>query len=162
MTPPIMVVRGKNLPNEPSKRLYSYVFGIVIFVTYFCLVTRIITNEGYRAQDFELHLRLTQEILSGKSRWEVEGTTNPPLLYMAALSMRAFGELWGIKIAAMLLALLNLVGLYLLSKLVRPLLSDSWKLWFVAFTATLPAYVITSVVYAPDALTIFPCLDIAH
>jgi 4-amino-4-deoxy-L-arabinose transferase-like glycosyltransferase len=159
-----MVMRGV-LPNDPSKRFYSYVFGIVVVFCYLWLAIHIVMNGGYQAQDNGLWFKFSREILFGTSSWVFNPSlseipvTNPPLLYiLGAISTRTFGDPYGFKIVAMLLALLNLASLYLLWRLVRPVLSDSWNLWFVAFMATLPAYVITSVVYAPDALTILPFL----
>src|SRR5262249_6132763 len=82
---------------------------------------------GYAAQDFSIHVDFARELLSGKAPWDLKPVTNPPLLYiLGAISMKGFGEQYGIVIVAVLFATVNSVSLYLLWRLCRPLWSQVW------------------------------------
>lgn len=140
-----------------SKRFGGTVVALAILLIYLSLAAHIIMNGGYLAQDFKLHIGFTRDILSGTSPWDLKGGTNPPLLFiLGAGIISIFGEYYGLPIVAGLLAAINAISIYLLWRICRSLFSDVWRLWFIAFIATLPAFVITSVVYAPDALSILP------
>src|SRR5271154_3868476 len=150
--------------NKAPARLWYQAFYILIACAYLWLAIRIVLDRGYAAQDFGIHLMFTEEIASGRLPWDIWATpadsppvTNPPLLFiLGALSIDGLGRSHGIEIVAILLIIINLISVHVIWKLARLILSDSWNIWFVGFVATLPAYVITASVYAPDALTILP------
>jgi hypothetical protein len=147
------------------KQLVEHIAPIAIIFCYLLLAFHIVLKGGYAAQDFGTHVGLTFNILSGVRPWNLASSlseiplTNPPLLYLIGAALtKLLGDPEGGAASAGLLTVCNAGSLYVLWRLVRPVLSDTWSLWLLAFLATLPAYVITSLAYAPDALTILPFL----
>ena len=164
-----MAVKAKMIFRSELARVFGllrrYALCAIIASCYLWLAAHILLNGGYLAQDNGKWVHFSKDIILGTSSWVFNPSlsdlpiTNPPLLFvLGAIAIQTFGEPYGIKIVSWLLAFLNLASLYLVWRLVRSVLAESWNFWFVAFTATLPAYVITSVVYAPDALAILPFL----
>lgn len=127
------------------------------YVLYLTLALSIVAKGGFLAQDFFIHLTFARRLFSGSFASELAGATNPPLLFLlAATAMRIFGEVLGIKLLAVAFAFLNCCALHLFWLCSARLLPQAPRLLALLFTATLPAFVTTSVVFAADALVCLP------
>lgn len=129
----------------------------LIYVGFFLTGVRLIAAGGYHGQDFDYHCKLADRLLANPVGFSYLGSADPPVLYAIAAVFRLVfgGGAWAAT--SVVLLCLNLASLhlcYLIAK--RICRSDAVMFMGMSFLAWLPLTVITSVVFASDALTPAP------
>jgi hypothetical protein len=135
---------------------HMVVLGL-IYVVFFLTGLHLIADGGYFGQDFDYHRKLTARLLANPVGFSYLGSADPPLLYaIGAVFLLVFGDgTWAAT--SVILLCLNVASLhlcYLIAK--RICRSDAVLFMGMSFLAWLPLTVITSVVFASDALTPAP------
>jgi len=132
----------------------SNVVAIIIFA-YLWICVRLILNKGYIGQDYFQHLNYVRLILNNESLQF--GIPDPfGLYYLAAFAIHLFSWKYGLMILSFLIAILISVSLLLLFKITRQIMCTTMCTLSLAYIATLPVLVTTSVVLASDGLVLFP------
>jgi hypothetical protein len=140
-----------------SKNDIYKITHLIIYALYLFFSFTIISNDGFKAQDFATHIGFVHKIISGINPLKISYETNPPLLFIiGATVIRTYGESLGLKVVASVFAILNCLSLHFLWLCSRLLLSYKISLIALLLIATLPSFVTTSVVFASDALVFFP------
>ena len=120
----------------------------------------LISQRTFAGQDFGVHNDLTHRLLHHAKYAFAFDKTNPPMLYIiGAAFIRLFGEEQYARACACFFLLLNTISLNFLFLIARRM-SQSFLAAFTGTTllAFLPVTLITSVVYASDALAVLPCM----
>lgn len=133
------------------------ILGIIVFYGLFAARLSLLMG-GYQAQDFDKWFKYTKVAAYSGVLWvgRLVGEPEPPLFFLSGGTfVRAFGEVVGLKLAGACFIVLNCLSLHLCWICSRRILSDKERIFFLSFVATLPIFVLTSVVYAPDVLCFF-------
>jgi len=117
----------------------------------------LIGQGAYHGQDFGYHCLWVQQLSHDPFSFPYFGSTNPPMLYiLGALALQVFGTPAWLCAISLFLLLINLLALHLCYLIAKRICSSNTVLLAgMYFIALLPFTLITSVVFASDALTPF-------
>jgi hypothetical protein len=138
----------------PRQRYELFVVTLLVGVSLFHGICNIF-DLGYAGQDYSQHLALFQAATKNIRSFN---HTNPPGFYVfAAYVSRSFPKQFTMEGIAGALLIVNLIGLLLWYGILRYIVfSIPLRLAAFAILTFLPVRAITSVVFAPDALTVLP------
>ena len=129
----------------------------IVYIVYAFLAGLIVNYEGYKAQDFGTHFGYVEKILSGIPVFSVDYGTNPPaLFYLTSIYIKIFGLVSGLNYLIISFIIINCISLHIFWLCISKLLPEREAYYCLLFSATLPSFVATSVVYAGDALVFIP------
>ena len=129
----------------------------LLIIIFLVLAISIAIRGGFFGQDLSYHLHFTDMVFSGTPPWRIHGSADPMLLYaIGALSEMLSWPNSTVLFASLLFCIENALAAFLLWRCAKRLLPRTYDAWYVAFLVTLPVFVITSVVFASDALVLLP------
>lgn len=113
-----------------------------------------IHHDAFIGQDFSFHVGCTNRLLAHPGDWFAQDFTNRPLIYWIALDgMWLTGDRAPFAFAATVCVLLNAGALWLLHDCLRRCIgAPVLRVTALALVATLPVTLITTVVFAADAV----------
>lgn len=116
-----------------------------------------IARFSYAGQDYYEHFGLLRRAQSGIISFQV---TNPPGFYLfSSYASRFFPASYEMEGLALMQMILNLLVLGLWYYVLRQIITNAWiRLACFAVLTFLPVRTVTSVVFAPDALTVLPMI----
>ena len=144
-------------PEAAGPRWESWAEFLILGVFAVVGLNHVHSNTPF-GQDFLLHSNATEALLADPSKWFPQNFTNRPLIYWIG----AFGH-WlthgkaPYEMAAVIFVLMNTLALHVAHATTRGFIASPWlRLAGISFIAFLPSTQVSVVVYAADAVSLFP------
>jgi 4-amino-4-deoxy-L-arabinose transferase-like glycosyltransferase len=129
----------------------------VIILAFIAVELNCIHNDAYMGQDWPGHLNIAAALRATPHRWFYVDATNRPVVYWISNAWRAYSSERVGELTAITFMLFNATALVAFYACLTRFIAASWiRLAAVAFVAFLPATLITSIVFAGDAVVMLP------
>lgn len=149
---------NKNIPKTNHHNNTERICLWIICFLYAGVLLNNVHNQVFQGQDWISHHKFTLQLVNDLENAFRTDLTNPPMLYLIGAAFHGFthGKYFA-EMTALFFVALNLVALVLYHRICKFLIR-SWGMRLAALTffAFLPVTIITTSVYASDALTLLP------
>ena len=145
------------VPVAAGPKWERWALGIVLAVALAAGLCHVHSNTIF-GQDFGLHEGATEEMLKDASHWFPQDFTNRPMIYWLGVAGHwlTHGKA-NYEVAGTLCVLWNTLALFFVHACLRRFIRSPWlRISGVAFVAFLPTTLVTTVVYAGDAVGQLP------
>ena len=145
------------VPVGAGPKWERWALGMILVLAAAAGFNHVHTNTIF-GQDFGLHEGATEEILKNASHWFPQDFTNRPMIYWLGVAGHwlTHGKAT-YEVAGTLCVLLNTLALFFLHACTRRFIQSPWlRISALAFVAFLPTTLVTTVVYAGDAVGQLP------